>query len=215
MAESGRGGLPVGKLVSLAVIVALVALPVVSCGPIECMGHELLRNRAPDVDGLSDGLDKSFGELGRRTRELNEDLSRMGEEAGRPRPPGEVGRDTKAAESEREHLFEGGEVWMHWLYVAVLAAAVASLFFGTGSRARALLGLGGLAGLLVFLGRFDTAVARDEEAAEALSMFEWDAGAYIAVIGFAVLLVEGYLLRAAARGAAGPAAPAEAGPGGD
>jgi hypothetical protein len=83
---------------------------------------------------------------------------------------------------------------MHWLYVAVFALGVLGLFPPAGSRLKAALAALGLAGLVLFLQRFQTALVGEEgrEAAQAgLVAFEWDAGAYVAAIGFALVLIDG------------------------
>ncbi len=177
MTQSG-GGFPIGKLVSLAVLLGLTVLPVVSCQPLEFKGHEILRNKPPDTDGITDVLKGGLGGA-----------------------PGVPGLTTTPGKPDRDTLFPPEQCWMHWLYLAIFGAALTSIFLRSGSPARAALGAFGIAGLIVFLERFQAGVVGDDPSSKtgaALNLFKWDLGAYVAVAGFAIMIIE--CLRARPRG---------------
>ncbi len=176
MAQRG-GEFPIGKVLSFFVVLALTVLPVVSCGPIDFKGHEILRNQVPDMTGLTDRVEESFREL-----------------SGAPSGAGDAGaaRVTKTRKPKRDTLFPSGETWMWLLYMAVFGAGVVSFFVPSGHRARVALGLFGAVGLLVFLTRFQDALGGSGDAPPSdLALIKWDAGAYIALVAFALILFDG------------------------
>lgn len=173
---NGSGEFPIGKAVAFFVVVALTFMPVMKCGPIDFVGHEILRNELPDVEDVTGGLSKSLGDL-------NKSMGGSGDVKVNP------GRDVRHT---RDRLFPSGETWMWLLYIAIFAAAVLSFF--AASQLRAVLGVFGVGALLLFLGRFEDAlggVGKPGSSKVDMDLLEWGAGAYVAVIGFAVLVIDG------------------------
>ena len=172
-----KGGFPIGKLVSLAVLLGLTVLPVVSCQTLEFTGHEILRNEPPDMDGMEEAL-KGLGGA---------------PDVGTGSDPSAPSFTAKAGKPDRDTLFPPEQRWMHWLYLAVFGAALASIFLRSGSAARAALGAFGIAGLILFLERFQTGLMGDNPSSPGgatFNMFKWDSGAYVAVFGFAFMIIE-------------------------
>lgn len=180
----GASAFPWGKVAALGVVVGLTFLPVVSCGPLVFQGHELLRNVPPDVSGLGAGMSDGLGKL-------TSGMPGFGE---RPDPPSASHDPTPPMLSERDAIFEGSEAWMHWLYVGVFLCGLIALLLPAGARAKALVAGAGGVGLVVFLSRFESAITSDSKDANptgGLSMFEWDTGAYVAMAGFVLVVVDG------------------------
>jgi hypothetical protein len=176
MAQRGSE-FPIGKVLSFLVVLALTVLPVVSCGPIDFKGHEILRNEPPSVDGLDAEIERSLGSLGGGTKNRTDDAGQASAGVGK---------------SKRDTLFPPGETWMWLLYIAVFGAGVVSFFVPSGHRARMALGLFGAVGLLVFLTRFQDALGGSGDAPSSdLTLIKWDAGAYIALVAFALILFDG------------------------
>lgn len=173
---AGGGEFPIGKVLSFFVVLALTVMPVVSCGPINFKGHEILRNKVPDVTGLTDRVEQGFSQL-----------------SGAPRGAEDAGRaKTTSRKPERDTLFPSGETWMWLLYITVFGAGVLSFFVPSGSRARAAVGLYGGVGFLIFLTRFQTALLEGADASAAgMSLITWDAGAYIGLVAFALIAFDG------------------------
>src|SRR5438552_18430235 len=120
MGDSGSAaGFPFGTLCAVLAVVGLTALPFVSCttGPprlfaLEFKGHELLRNRVPDV---------------------LPDLTKTLEAEG-----GSHGAKGTLPLATRDALFTGGDSWLHWAYMAAVALAVVAVFLPSPRRARGL-----------------------------------------------------------------------------
>ena len=178
MSADSENRFPLGRMASLVVILALTVFPVVSCGPLEFQGHELLRNATPDTDTMDEMVSAGMPDF-----ESMKGVS--------------VTRTPRAR--QRTELFEGSEAWMHWLYVAVFLFALATLILPARARLKGWLAAAGAGGLLLFLSRFDTAVAKGAELPGGMSLFEWESGAYVALVGF------GYLVFEALRGPPAPA----------
>lgn len=184
-------GFPLAKLGALVVVLGTTLLTFVSCdGPIGkglgIKGHEFLRNTA-EFDGL-DGL-AQLGDPFKGDESTGDDAPE--EEASRDRTatPSIPGMDMKKG----GRFFEGQNTWLHWLYIGLLALAAVAFFMPSGVRLLAVLGGAGIAGVVLFINRFNAMIIKDGAADSPAAMlsFDWDTGAYAAVIGFALILFDG------------------------
>src|SRR5262245_54831258 len=106
MADATMQRLPLGRLAAALEVIAMTVVPVVSCASgvgmkIEFKGHELLRNRTPDLPDADS--------LGSNRPLPTED---------RPAMP------SLKSEKTSKTLFEGDDSWLHWIYIAATACAV-------------------------------------------------------------------------------------------
>ena len=166
---------PLAKLCALLAVVGMTALPFVSCGMIDFKGHELLRNKPPEMTSM----------------DLSKTLDLPGSEgASAPKP-------VVTEKEKRESLFTGGDAWLHWVYIAAFALAVAAVFVPGHSRFLAVLGIGGIAAVAAFVIGFDSMLGREAEKGMKVSV-KMEIGAYATLAAFAGLSVIG--IRARGRG---------------
>jgi hypothetical protein len=99
----------------------MTARPFVSCGPLDFQGHELLRNKPPDLGSLK------LGDV-----------------------PDRVGGGHEVLPKTDDKVFKDKDAWLHWTYVAAFALGVAALLCRRALLAVvALLGLAAVIAFLV------------------------------------------------------------------
>jgi hypothetical protein len=167
------------KLGALVAIVGLTALPFASCGGVDFMGHELLRNKPPDTERVGKDLLGPMASFG-------------GERSVTP----EVRPDS-------ESLFEGDDRWLHWLYVGLAALALLALVLPArpGIAVLGLLGAGGTVAFLHFFEKRLLAEApKDGSSGDAgaglfrsMVSLGWEAGAYVTLAGFGLVALAPFL----------------------
>ena len=167
---------PFGKLLALLAVVAMTALPFASCGMIDFKGHELLRNHPPEMSGMDD-IAKSLDMTG---------TSGVGDAPVKPTVKTE----------KRESLFTGDDAWLHWVYIVTFLHAIAAIFVPARSRMSLLLGVGGVAGVFIFLLGFDSMLGREAPSEKGVKIsVKWEIGAYLATAAFAGVAVTSALAR--------------------
>lgn len=173
------GGLPIGRLGGLLTLVGLVALPFVSCGPIDIDGHEFLRNKTPDTGELETSMDEM--------------MEGLGNSAGRDNPITLTpNRDAEGSKAKREQLFEGKDLWLWYVYLGLAGLAVIGLLLPDGVRLAVGVGLLGIGGVVFFIDRFENMVFEDAKEAMAFGGgFSWEIGAFLAVGGFVLIAIGG------------------------
>lgn len=159
-----------GKICALAAVVALTLLTFASCGPLKIKGTDLLMNSIDSGD-MAEGMGGMMG-----------------------------GMDVTATKkSESKPIFEGGDRWLHFVYIAMVALGLIGilvkpkLFAGVGAL--------GLILTIVFMFGFDHMFTRESKAdatpgeanpfAASISL-DWEEGAWIALAGFAGLAAAGF-----------------------
>jgi hypothetical protein len=182
-----------GRIGAAVVVVGMTLPTFASCaGPmgsgVPFKGHELLRNRVPDVEGAFD-IDEDLGSLADRAMRDGTNLgtpdSPIGGEGSDataappapelPRLPQPTGSD-RSSRRAGEPLFEGKDGWLHWTYLAAFALALLGLVLPVGAAARLGVGILGFAAVMTFLVGFESRL-------EGASL-RWEAGAYMALVGF-------------------------------
>jgi hypothetical protein len=164
---------PLVRLGALVAVVGLTALPFASCAGIDFVGHEILRNEPPDGERVTKGA-----------------LGPLAPEGG-PVPGAERSWTDVSPEGR---LFDGGDRWLHWLYVGVVVLAVLALVLPARGVMHAVLAVLGIAGTVLFLESFERRLgAEDTGPASFLSAdLRWEAGAYVTLAGFGLVLVAGW-----------------------
>lgn len=164
-----------GRICAAAAILALTLLTFAACGPIEFKGTDLLLNRLDSGD-----LEKQMSGM-------------MGEMGAKP--------SSDAKKSETKTIFEGGDAWLHYLYIACAGVALLGLLV----KPKLFLPVGVLGLVLVavfmfmFDGWFDKQMKKDGAGSGgppgmSISMggLDWKEGAWIALAGFAGLAAAGF-----------------------
>ena len=181
---SGTRSFPFGTLCAVLAVVGLTALPFVSCGIIDFKGHELLRNKPPDL---------AAGDLAKKL-DLPEGLT----SSNSPPPPSPgrpdglpEGKGWSTTHADRDQLFTGGDSWLHWVYLAALVLAAVAVFLPSRPRALTLVGVAGLAAVVAFLLGFNSMLGRESK--EGLSMsIKLEMGAYLTLAAFAGIAIHGW-----------------------
>lgn len=196
MTDGTGGGFPICKLGAVLIIVGMTALPFVSCGMLEIDGHHILRNKVPEFEEM-ESLGNSF------TNSMNKSL---GTQPGAP-----IDHNLKVEQSsdKPEALFEGGYLWLWFLYLGLFGMGIAGLFFRDQVKATLWMGIAGLVCVALWISQFEKSLlSRSDgpnEIPDGFSMFEADTGAYLTYVGFALFIVAAVWNRAPP--AAQPSAP--------
>lgn len=176
------------RLLGLVVIAGMLFFPVMSCGVIEFKGHDLASNSAPDMKGMTAGLEqlsKRVEERGRASGRLtDQDIAEIDAEVER-----EVPRPRGLEQAEPGVMFSGSYGWLHVVYVALLGLGGLVLLVGPVAPARGVVGLLGLASWLLFLTRFESMLL--DEMGSLAKNLTWKAGAYVPLAGWVGLLLLG------------------------
>lgn len=165
---------PLAKLGAAITILGMTVCTFVSCQSplgdgLAIKGHEFLRNKAEFAEM------QTLAELGKRLGNQNE--------AG--------GKSADGPAVEGETLFEGKYKRLHWLYLCLFGLAVGCLFLPAGWRSLAVLGALGAIGIWLFVHRFNAMIATKSEAEVSIA-FDWDLGATLALIGFLLVMLDGF-----------------------
>ena len=138
---------------------------------------------------------KDLADLTENMKSFNSDMKQDG-----ARGPVEREGDRKASRKSSsttatsKTLFEGEHRWLHFLYLGILLLAIVGVFVPSGHRLLIAMGVAGIGGLFFFIHRFNQMVMEESEQAELVEnmvKFDWDTGAIVAAIGFALFVVDG------------------------
>lgn len=202
MANGGGGKFPICKLGALLVIVGMTALPFVSCGMLEIHGHYVLRNKVPEFEELEQ-LGKGFNNS--LTESMNESLG------AKPGDPIDHNLKVETTDTKPEALFEGGDLWIWFLYLGIFGLGVTGLFFRDRVKATAFMGVAGVIGVMVWIGQFENSLLSrgdaDAQMPSGFSVFETDTGAYMTYAGFLLFIVAAVWNRTGGAGSSATAAP--------
>lgn len=212
MSNGTGGGFPICKLGALLILVGMTALPFVSCGMLEIDGHHILRNKVPEFDELNE----MGNSLGNAFTDAAKDA--MGPDGTGPNgSPITINPTGAQASSDKpETLFEGGYLWLWFLYLGLFGMGIAGFFFRDEVKTTLWLGIAGLIGVFIWINQFEKSLlSRSDgpsEMPDGFSMFEADTGAYLTYVGFILFIVAAVWKRSPApRGSPAPA-PEPAGP---
>jgi hypothetical protein len=166
-----------GRICAGAAVLALTLLTFASCGPLKFKGHNLLLN---SIDAS-----EVAGEMTKMASGLNEAM-------------GNEGVEKPAPKSEAKPIFEGGDRWLHFLYIGVVLCALLGVILP--GRTFLLLGIAGIVLTAVFMFSFDAWFSRQGEEGEdnpasaamgTVMSLDWEVGAFVGLGGFLGLAIAG------------------------
>lgn len=182
------------RIGALIAILGVTVLPFVSCemagvSVISLKGHELMLDSPPDGKDLGEDLLRRMG--------MDETMSPTPDPGTGAEP--EVKITPTGSDRKMETLYKGNR-WVQFLLIGVFLLAVIGLIVGRGRGLLVTLGIAGILGVVFFIDRFNAGITdqmgKDSSAEKpkfSVTVFDYDLGAYLTMLGFGLMAVGGYV----------------------